>query len=766
MYKMAKALIFIILSLLCSIRASDDILDCGEHCIECDIIENITQCSKCEDNYYWSFEKNSCIQCNDYFYRCEGKCYRANYYDLFALCEEGGCSYGYINLNGICISCHSLSIGCSKCSYEMEKDNSDEGNFTCYRCDSYYGALTKKGTCEHCKIPGCDSCYFNSENQPICNQCSNGYYKKYGECNKCRRINIEGGYCNLCSYDYRECFCDIQYSLTEYSECIKCDDGCEECVYNNIANESICIKCLPHYVLNKNQKCIYCGDECTYCELNENNNIPTCLSCKSGIMLSNNKCIPSISGCKNQIIEQNSENKDELVCNECNYDFYSISNYKNCTYCKNEDVGEGCKRCYYNQNNNKYECLKCLNDSYAYITNTFQCFSNNGQNDTYLYGCLKANYNENLGRYECFECKENFMIIKGENICRNIAEINLSLDCLEITNIGTTENPIYSCDECNSNFSLIALQINSTYIKDCYNRNKNNNLSYCLSGEIDENGNFICDKCVENAIMNDNSICKCNSGYFGKNSQWCYKCDDELYGNPGCNADEGCKYIHITNEINCNECIEGYFEYSKGKCYDCKYIFPYCKKCYIDKYNKFHCESCIDNYVLNNENNKCEPKECKEYPEISPGCIICKNRFYNYYNNYRCQSCKNGYFKTREETCIYCRSEKYGGPGCYECQYENDTSDNIICKDCFSIEKYDDSYNPILSLYLYNSVYHYNSLLSNNKKCYITRFYDSDTCLKYDFIKDNNNNEKLFCAICRPDFILILMENVKALLII
>ena len=176
---MAKALIFIILSLLCSIRASDDILDCGEHCIECDIIENITQCSKCEDNYYWSFEKNSCIQCDDYFYRCEGKCYRANYYDLFALCEEGGCSYGYININGICISCRSLSIGCSECSYEMEKDNSDEGNFTCYRCDSYYGALTKKGTCEHCKIPGCDSCYFNSENQPICNQCSNGYYKKY-----------------------------------------------------------------------------------------------------------------------------------------------------------------------------------------------------------------------------------------------------------------------------------------------------------------------------------------------------------------------------------------------------------------------------------------------------------------------------------------------------------------------------------------------------------------------------------------------------------
>ena len=82
-------------------------------------------------------------------------------------------------------------------------------------------------------------------------------------------------------------------------------------------------------------------------------------------------------------------------------------------------------------------------------------------------------------------------------------------------------------------------------------------------------------------------------------------------------------------------------------------------------------------------------------------------------------SCKYGYFMTKEETCVYCRSENYGGPGCYECGYELDKSgnetNNIICKDCYSYDKYRyyDYY------YYYNDYYYlYNSALNSEGKCY------------------------------------------------
>ena len=88
---------------------------------------------------------------------------------------------------------------------------------------------------------------------------------------------------------------------------------------------------------------------------------------------------------------------------------------------------------------------------------------------------------------------------------------------------------------------------------------------------------------------------------------------------------------------------------------------------------KLICDNCINNiYMLNTDNNQCELNECEEYPEISPGCIICKDNLNKYKENNKCQRCKYGYFKTREEKCIYCRSEQYGGPGCNECGYEID----------------------------------------------------------------------------------------------
>ena len=110
---------------------------------------------------------------------------------------------------------------------------------------------------------------------------------------------------------------------------------------------------------------------------------------------------------------------------------------------------------------------------------------------------------------------------------------------------------------------------------------------------------------------------------------------------------------------------------------------------------------------------------------------------------------------TKEETCVYCRSENYGGPACYECGYEVDKNgnekDNIICKDCYLYEKY---------RYLYEGYYYdrydysyiFNSILSSDGKCYNYKRNSSDNCLLYGSIKDKNNIEKLTCTMCIPGY--------------
>ena len=127
-----------------------------------------------------------------------------------------------------------------------------------------------------------------------------------------------------------------------------------------------------------------------------------------------------------------------------------------------------------------------------------------------------------------------------------------------------------------------------------------------------------------------------------------------------------------------------------------------CDLCHYDlNKEKPKCDNCLTIYTILNEKDICELNECHEYPEISPGCIICNDKLNEYFPNEKCQSCKYGYFKTKDEKCIYCRREKYGGPGCYECGYELDENgnekDNIICKDCLSPTNY----------YYFNYYYNY-----------------------------------------------------------
>ena len=561
----------LILLLFCSIISSNEQINQDEreveHCIEYNTIEKSKICLKCEDKYFLYYFNNSCIPCNDSFYGdigCEGNCVGSEYENnRFIYCEEKGCKEGYYNLNGRCISCDDGSPGCSKCNYETQ-----EGYFTCHECINNEYRLNEFGACQHCNLSLCEVCHYDDINgNAICDKCIDGAYNNSdGECQLCRKVTIYGGNCTICSdkdtdYELGFCSCREHYTLINHSICLDCSSHCLKCDYDNNNDETKCRKCERGYVLNDEKKCISCGDDCKYCSLNENDNSITCLSCYSEILLSDNECISSISGCEKEVLNKFSDY--ESICENCCSYNYILNQDKSCTYCgSNPDTGNGCSRCLYDKGRNKYKCLECDNmDSYVYINNKFQCQENDLEDNLNLYGCIEANYNEKTKNYECFKCKKDFIYITNDKICKKYNDINISDYCLEAENLGSIEDSLYSCRECKNDLTLIT--INSTLLlKICYTRQ--GNLSYCLEGKIDENGNLICTKCVENANLTSSGICECNYDSFGKNHKWCYKCDDEIEGIPGCKSEKGCNYIHSNEELNCNECKEEYFNYTKG----------------------------------------------------------------------------------------------------------------------------------------------------------------------------------------------------------
>ena len=754
-----KINLLLVLLLFNLLFASESATICGgkviDHCIKCFSGLSSDSCELCEDKYFPIYNGLSCVPCNDSTYGqigCEGKCDGSNYAQTkFPFCEKDGCKEGYYNLNGLCIKCSEGSPYCSKCTYEISEKEA-KGKFVCQECESEKYGITQYGTCQLCKMDKCKSCHYNNNSRAECDECVNDYYKSSnGECKKCRNIYFTGGKCYICSdndtdYDSYSsyCYCHEGYTQFRNGTCEKCPSCCSVCDFNVSLNSTQCRICRENYVLNKDKECIYCGYGCIRCSIDENNKTD-CKECYSGTFLENNKCLICNGGCSKCIIDETSPFKNESLCTQCER-HYAMTPDKKCTLCYLPDTGGiGCNNCKYNEINSRFECLSCIDEkNYVYINNTFQCLSNKNKTQIYLFGCLQAIYIQENNTYECLKCRDDFIKIVNDKTCRRIEDIGISVYCEEYINLGTPNNSLYSCNKCQ--YGATSVKIKSKGIQDCYLRS--NNFHYCIEGEIEENGKHICKKCDEFASINNSSLCECNFDSFGKYNESCYKCDDKKFGIKGCLASKGCKYIHSNDQLDCNECEEGYFKYFIGQCYYCESKIKNCNKCHFDQ--KLKCDNCVDIYSLSEEKDKCIIDECQEYPEISPGCIICKDKLEEYLNNKKCQSCKYGYFKTKNDTCVYCNSEEYGGPACYQCGYEIDQdgieTDNIICKDCYSKDKYV-SFNYD---YDFRKYYYSNSALSSNGKCYNCKYNFSESCLRCQF----NNDDKLVCIFCAPGYYL------------
>ena len=656
-----------IICLICEYR---DIPNCSK----C----NEDLCVQCEDKYFPLYDGLICVKCDDEVYGnigCEGKCDGSNYLATRnIICEK--CKEGYYNLMGICYSCSRGSDYCSKCEYINNK-------FKCLECtNDKYRVSPQTGKCQPCSIANCEKCFYpDNSNEAKCEKCYPNYYiNGYGTCDICYRRTYNGENCLYCPPDKRDCYCTNGYIYNDDSKiCVTCPSYCSSCIYNSTTKSAECITCNSGYIIDSFKNCIYCGNcySSLYCYLE--NNLPKCTKCGGGYISNEQK---TCTNCPTNCYSCFYNNIGNLLCDSC-YSNYVMNKENYCIPCNQDEEigGKGCISCQYITNSKINICNKC-NSNYIYITN--------------------------------------------ERVCREPTKVMLSPYCINAQNLGTKENPKYSCTTCNSNVLSI---YNKEGIMNCYPRE--GVLQYCQNGIFDEKDNLNCTKCLYNlpfiwSEQYNQTICdsKCLFGYFFKEN-WCYECDHSTKGNPGCIASKGCNYTASNDELDCAECNPGYYLLEK-QCIKCSIGLEYCSECHFD--NEFKCDKCKNNYFLNNS-NKCELIRYDEYPEITPGCINTNKNITLYKSKNICLYCKPGFFKTKDESCFYCKARKNGGPKCDECEYKKKVNgietEEIICKKCNN-----------------------SNLMSSDGKCYNCQDEVGFGCLECGF--ENNN---IICLVCKENYI-------------
>ena len=634
----------ILFLLLISLIPKVFLLQCGEeqidHCETCatDPTE-IGTCAKCEDGYFPFLFNYLCLPCDHMTYGdygCKGNCKIDN--NLGFICDEFGCKEGFYSIDKIsCESCNSLSSpNCAKCSYlpppNFKAGETDERIFNCSECINDKYKIFPNGRCQHCYKPYCEQCHFQEGTlNSVCDKCMYDYYLRGEDCVKCPHYGIYGGYCRKCTDNSNDldnifCHCNITYYQNSNHSCADCPTGCWSCSYDEQLKGPRCYSCKSGYVLNKRGTCSYCGRGCSYCSLDKNEN-PLCIFCFGGYKLMNQKCYACPTNCERCHLEDEEEENGNFICDKCFYhssmnsekqcihcpsncytceynsngiqectSCYSKSAVKNgqCVACPNiPELGPGCEYCSYDRTGNRYKCYSCINRNYANVTNSYECKPNTDPNNKQLYGCFIGHYNNDTGKYECKICKSDFIPIINDKNCRRPSEANLNSLCREAINIGTESEPIYSCISCQKFFNTNVTDQRGA--SDCYS--STGALNLCEKATKDINGNINCTKCFGNfqfiwSNTYNKKVCneKCEADGF-KKGFWCYKCEDKDFGNPGCVGEKGCTYLSANDQLNCNECKVGYFQYTHGQCFQCKEGDKHCVECHMNNTaDAFECD--------------------------------------------------------------------------------------------------------------------------------------------------------------------------------
>ena len=692
--------------------------------------ERVFKCNECVNDNYRVDSNGKCRHCHFNHANCAQCHYLEN--SSNSVCDR--CYYDYYLQNGKCVECRKIYINGGKCRYCTDFDT-DYQNIYC-SCNRFY-TKSSVTSCMRCPY-NCDYCQYNQIlGRAECKSCLTGYaLTSQGLCKYC------GKGCKFCTLDRNEnpacTLCYSGYDLRN-KECYACPTNCETCHLEN--DEYICDKCFALSIFDSDKKCVHCPSHCRGCIFNSNGNL-ICTSCLTYYdrysdyytyyaLNGESLCEKCPDVCNDCFWK---ESIQKFGCKSCRYSDYVFKDYE-CIKCSTiPELGEGCNYCNYNSYLQKFQCTRCINRDYALVTNMYECILNNDNSHPNLYGCLEATYNQAKNKYECKICKPEFIPILNEKSCKLPQEANLKSDCREANNIGTESIPIYSCLSCKNVNKKNVDVIDYRGAHDCYKMEDELNL--CETGTKDEAGDVKCTKCIGNfefvfSSTYNKNVCDviCQSDSFKKNF-WCYKCDDKYVGNPGCVKEKGCEYFSANDELDCYECRVGYFEYTTGQCFQCKFGNPQCVECHFStEFDRFECDKCIDGYFVN-DTKKCQLITCDEHPEVMPGCIICSNKIKEFSQAKKCQACREEFFKTKDGTCVYCKAKKNGGPACEVCEYaideDGNETNNIRCKFCPE-----------------------GSFLTSDGKCYSCKDELEDSCQNCTLItNERDKTEKIICTEC------------------
>ena len=503
---------------------------------------DIITCTKCEEHYILSYSKFYEKKiCKDIYEEEKTSEFTIQDYesDQGQLAVNGKCNNGYFTRNGkACIKCDDITIGMEGCGGNCDFEINREYQLKCElnKCKEGYFEILP-GQCEPCQnvFNGCKKCEYTENNE-----------------NKIFKLE---------PIRKRELICigECDNNLFKYNnQCLKCNNifnNCKECI-----NDNDIIKCkTPQtgYYINEKGKVIRCPYNCTECELSkeDNNFVVKCLNGSSENEEESKSCddIPNCSRCSYN-------NNNEIQCSYCDFRFQAING--SCYSCKEILDDQGCSSCSLNYSDNSFYCYNC-EDNYVLISNLGKCVPKNDE----IKNCTKVNLISENGDnfYECRSCQYSYLSVKdlkNRTYCyyRYDMDYDLANYCRTLINLNTKLNPVFSCEKCQSDYTI---------------------------------------------IVDENQVQTCKYALY--DLRFCYKgvkikvFDEE-------------NYIY-KDDYNCTECLEKYeLEYdnitNKAKCKAIKCLAENCNLC---EYNELYkCEECKSGYVFSKFN------ECILKPEITP----------------------------------------------------------------------------------------------------------------------------------------------------
>ena len=333
----------------------------------------------------------------------------------------------------------------------------------------------------------------------------------------------------------------------------------------------VCDYCLEGYLKSSYDTCLSCEDdldldECNRCGIDpKNNNNYVCTQCEEGYF-----------------IDENGE------CNICDDDEFRGLISNKCVRCYNTSEGgiDHCDEC--ESDDEKVTCKECF-EGYILLTNNNSCLEKMKNTELQFYdNCLELTLVN--GKLECTRCTRGYTLIDkkgcvytpslyekyyysyrynyfydlcgGESDCYNelskeddyIYMRNKDLiSCQEAVNLGTEDNPLYSCTKCikrtdKKDYDDITLitEINSN-ISFCIRQYRVDALDYCSKATYKmEDGKDVynCTGCINNYALGFNKV---NKTYYCTSTYATNKCLVLYCKN--CNPNDG--YV-------CEECLPDY----------------------------------------------------------------------------------------------------------------------------------------------------------------------------------------------------------------